>query len=104
MTGANLRPMPADFAEHATEGMNALMERYHAGSDVVRRWKELSGTLRHYNLPVIRTDADGNQTRYRNAKIAAKKNFADIGYLYAAIRNKTRAYGCKWRWEDGLES
>lgn len=101
MTGANLRPMPADFPDHATESMVALMKRYHAGHTPISRWKALCGTLRPWGRAVIRTDEDGNEQRFERIKWATEDIFApSYSNIYDAIRNGRRAYGYRWRWAE----
>lgn len=43
--GSKLRPLPADFAEHAPNESNvALTERYGVCADVITRWRKEAGT------------------------------------------------------------
>ena len=100
----NFRSMPADFAEHAREGMEPLMRRYNAGAETVRRWKSLCGTLRGWRRGVIRRDMQGNETRFDSVKAAAQTIFAgDASAIYNAISKGGTAYGFRWRYVDELE-
>lgn len=102
MTGrGHYRPMPDDFMEHCTEGITALIKRYHSSTAVVTRWKDLAGTIRHYNRPVIRIDDDGNEVRYENAKSAARDMYAGGGSnIYKALKHGGKSYGYYWRYAD----
>ena len=97
----NYRSMPADFHYHANEGFAKLMKHYHAGAEVIRRWKQLSGTLRPYNRPVIRTDADGNEKRYSSVLDASKDIFgASTSNIYQGLRKGWHSYGYEWRYDE----
>lgn len=96
----NYRSMPPDFKEHANEGFEALMEKYHAGGEVIRRWKQLCGTLKQYNRRVIRTDQDGRRKIFPNVKTAAKESYVSPTSVYRAIRTHKYACGYKWRYAD----
>lgn len=50
---------------------------------------------------VIRTDKDGNVTRYSSAKEAAEKTGTSVKHIFYACSNgKTRRAGKEWRYED----
>ena len=95
----NYREMPADFADHAGEGFEALMKRYRAGAEVIRRWKQLSGTLRPWGNVVVRTDEHGNERRFENVKTASHDSYVSTTAIYKAIRERRKACGYKWRYE-----
>ena len=96
-----MRPMPKDFAEHSNEGFAKLMKEYHAGAEVIRRWKQLCGTLRPWRQPVIRTDRDGNEERFESVTEAARDIFAaNTSNIYYGLRNGYKSYGYTWRYAD----
>ena len=97
----NFRPMPADFPEKAHWKNAALMQHYHVGWEVLTRWKDLCGTSKRRNLPVIRISEDGSTQRFENVKSAAQTIFAgSVSNIYHALRTGGKAYGFYWRHAD----
>jgi len=97
----NFRPMPADFMEHAGESLRELIGRYHAGQEVVTRWKMLSGTWRPRERAVIRTDWEGNEKRFPSVTAAAKATlYATPGDICGAIRRGGTSRGYAWRYAE----
>ena len=97
----NMRSMPADFPEHATETLESLMKRYHAGANSIRRWKQLCGTFKPWKKAVVRTDSNGNERYYESISEAAKDIYAgDSSNIYHAMKMGYRAYGYEWRYAE----
>lgn len=61
------RSMPEDFREHATEGLRALADRYHVGTQRITAWRRALGVTVPAGAPkgngnAIRNSSRGKQT------------------------------------------
>ena len=97
------RPMPADFEEHKNETFQKLIERYHAGGEVIRRWKDLSGceNARGHPRAVIRTDWQGEEKLFGSIAEAARCTWGGrASNICQALHRGGRSCGYWWRYAE----
>lgn len=97
------RSMPADFEEHKDKTFHELMERYHAGSEVIRRWKDLSGCERPRGGPkaVIRTDWQGKEKQFSSIVEAARcTRGGAASKICHALHRGGQSCGYWWRYAE----